>query len=117
MVETINCTLSHFDWIMEGVPYPLPPCENNTKSLEVIKVSCKHVYKLLNGPQRVISEIYIPCKESGFDKTLENCDTPCQWTDFTPRLTNYEESYYQNNTFFSVAYLTTTVVHQNEVHP
>lgn len=55
LVENINCTLSHFDWIMEGLDPTLPMCENNTKSFEVIKVRIEHfVNKLRNGHARAL---------------------------------------------------------------
>ena len=69
MVEKLNCTLDKFEWVTAGTDPPLSPCENQTESF---------------------AKIF----EADFANFLENCETPCRWTDYNPRLTNFDHTYY-----------------------
>ena len=41
-------------------------------------------------------EIIAPSQAGTFN-TLGDCKTPCQWIDFTPRLTNYDDTQFEES--------------------
>ena len=69
MVQELNCTLEKSEWVTEGTVPALLPCQNQTGSFA----------KIL---------------DADFGNILKNCDTPCQWTHYSPRLTNFDDTFY-----------------------
>ena len=69
MVEELNCSLDKSEWVTAGAEPPLSPCENQTESFAQIL-------------------------EADFGNILDKCETPCRWTDYNPRLTNFDDTYY-----------------------
>lgn len=89
MIKMINCTLDDYAWVMEGADPPVPRCQNQSESYATIK--------------------------DGDFKVVGDCKTPCLWTDFTPRIVNYDDTHYVDSTLLYIAYLTTMNVEKTEV--
>ena len=48
--------------------------------------------------------IFAPSQAGSFN-TLGDCKTPCQWIDFTPRLTNYDDTQYEGSYKITLQYV------------
>ena len=94
MIRMINCTLDDFEWVTDGAHPPLTRCQNQSESYATLKAS------LLHQEDKIINKfkgMFVPLQEAGDFAILGECETPCQWIDFTPRLTNYDDSQHEES--------------------